>query len=657
MQARGARPDVDVPSRHDLSRHDVIALLVLAVSALLLWVWPPAGVVASVIVCGCLAPWGRSLGERAIVSTVVSTGVVATLFAGLTATGLTLAPLGWRVVVTACVVLIAACVRLPRSAPVWPEVGVVDLLGLGVGAVLFAMMALPYATASVPQTSGALLTWWDHSSFLPMFSQVMHSGDWNFSGLGDDLMFDQYPMLHLSLWSVGEWVSGDGRSTAGLDLVRPYVAWFGLTTALCGALLVWTAGLAARTVTQGDELGARRRTTVTFAAALVGIWCMLGSLTSMADFAFTNFLLAGSLCVSAVVVSVRNRAAMSRIGWFVMPLAVVSTAYLYPPLAGGTAVVAIVVLVAVFRHRPAHVVLMIGVGLICLAATVPSLRFLTQPFEGRSPGSIGGGIPPFELWPVLVVAPIVVVLLVRSRRAFGGATVLGLLAPIVVSAGVAVLFARQALVSGTPLDRSYYTLKIVYALMLVTIPVAAAFASRGVVRRISDTAFERPRRLVPLLVGGGIVAMTGILAASVAPHVPSQAVSSLIQRVEATTTLEWRGEIVVTAAEHPGDTHWTTVAMITDDNPGKVFSDPYSLEAGRTATGLGSVLTVPIDRTLTTIAETGQTQPDVEWGALLAADPALALRIVVQDDEQRLRVVPLLETYGPARVEILTATR
>jgi len=348
---------------------------------------------------------------------------------------------------------------------------------------------------------------------------------------------------------------------------------------------------------------------------------------------------------------------MSRIGWFVMPLAVVSTAYLYPPLAGGTAVVAIVVLVAVFRHRPAHVVLMIGVGLICLAATVPSLRFLTQPFEGRSPGSIGGGIPPFELWPVLVVAPIVVVLLVRSRRAFGGATVLGLLAPIVVSAGVAVLFARQALVSGTPLDRSYYTLKIVYALMLVTIPVAAAFASRGVVRRISDTAFERPRRLVPLLVGGGIVAMTGILAASVAPHVPSQAVSSLIQRVEATTTLEWRGEIVVTAAEHPGDTHWTTVAMITDDNPGKVFSDPYSLEAGRTATGLGSVLTVPTDRTLTTIAETGQTQPDVEWGALLAADPALALRIVVQDDEQRLRVVPLLETYGPARVEILTATR
>ena len=657
MQARGARPGVDVPLRHDLSRREVIALVVLAGTALLLWVWPPAGVVASVLVCGCLAPWGRSLGERAIISTVMSTGVVAIVFAGMTATGMTLAPLGWRVVVTGCVVLIAACVRLPRSAPVWPEVGVGDLLGLGVGAVLFAMMALPYTTASVSQTSGALLTWWDHSSFLPMFSQVMHSGDWNFSGLGDDLMFDQYPMLHLSLWSVGEWVSGAGRSTAGLDLVRPYVAWFALTTALCGALLVWTAGLAARALTQGDEVGARRRTTVTFAAALVGIWCVLGSLTSMADFAFTNFLLAGSLCVSAVVVSVRNRAAMSRIGWFVMPLAVVSTAYLYPPLAGGTAVAAIVVLVAVFRHRPAHVVLMVAVGLICLAATLPSLRFLTQPFEGRSPGSIGGGIPPFELWPVLVVAPVVVVLLVRSRSAFGGATVLGLLAPIVVSAGVAVLFARQALVSGTPLDRSYYTLKIVYALMLVTIPIAAAFASRGVVRRISDTALERPRRLVPLLVGGGVVAIALLLTASVTAHVPSPAINSLILRVEATTTQEWRGEIVVTAAEHPGDTHWTTVAMITDDNPGNVFSDPYSLEAGRTATGLGSVLTVPIDRILTTVAGTGETQPSVEWGALLAADPALALRIVVQDDEQRLRVAPLLETYGPTRVEILTATR
>jgi hypothetical protein len=288
---------------------------------------------------------------------------------------------------------------------------------------------------------------------------------------------------------------------------------------------------------------------------------------------------------------------------------------------------------------------------------VPSLRFLTQPFEGRSPGSIGGGIPPFELWPVLVVVPAVVVLLLRGRGALGGATMLGLLAPMVVSVGVAVLFARQALVSGTPLDRSYYTLKIVYSLMLVTIPLAAAFASRGVVRRLSDAAIERPRRLVPMLVGGGVVAMTVVFAASVAPHAPSPAVNSLIQRVEATTTQEWRGQVVVTAAEHPGDMHWTTVAMITDDNPGKVFSDPYSLEAGRTATGLGSVLTVPIDRILTTVASTGETQPSVEWGALLAADPALALRIVVQDDEQRLRVAPLLETYGPTRVEILTAAR
>ena len=118
------------PARHDLSRHDLLAFAVLAVSAALLWVWPPAGVVMSVIVCGALAPWGRSLGERAIISTVVSTGTVAVVFAAMTSTGMTLQPIVWRLVVTGCVGLIAICVRLPRSAPVWPEVGVVDLVGL-----------------------------------------------------------------------------------------------------------------------------------------------------------------------------------------------------------------------------------------------------------------------------------------------------------------------------------------------------------------------------------------------------------------------------------------------------------------------------------------------------------------------------------------------
>jgi hypothetical protein len=442
-----------------------------------------------------------------------------------------------------------------------------------------------------------------------------------------------------------------------VDLIRPYVAWFSLTTALCGALLVWATGLLARTLTAGEEIGARRRTTVRFAAVLVAVWCLLGSLTSMADFAFTNFLLAGSVCIAAVVVSVRSRAAMSRIGWFVMPLAVVSTAYLYPPLAGGTAVAAVVVLVVVFRHRPAHVVLMVGIGLVCLAATLPSLRFLSQPFEGRSPGSIGGGIPPFELWPVLVVAPVVVVLLVRGRRTLGAASVLGLLAPILVSAGVAVLFARQALVSDTPLDKSYYTLKIVYALMLVTIPVAAAFAARAVVRRVGDRAWQRPGRLMAMLVVGALVATTAVLAAFVAPHLPPPGIDALVLRIEATTTMQWRGDIVVTAAEHPGDAHWTTVAMITNDNPGTVFSDPYSLEAGRTATGLGSVLTVPIDRVLTAVSGASETQPVREWGALLEADPSLALRIVVQGDDQRRLLAPLVEKYGPTRVEVLTATR
>jgi hypothetical protein len=157
------------------------------------------------------------------------------------------------------------------------------------------------------------------------------------------------------------------------------------------------------------------------------------------------------------------------------------------------------------------------------------------------------------------------------------------------------------------------------------------------------------------LVVGGAVALTLVLA-TVAPHIPPPGVDALGLRVQATTTQSWRGDVVVAAAQHPGDGGFTTVAMISSDSPGVVFSNPLSLEAGRTATGLGSVLTLPIDRILTAVADTSETQPAQEWGRLLDADPALALRIVVRGEKERALLEPLLADYGPSRVEIIVAT-
>lgn len=630
------------------------ALAALAVTLVLLWAWPPAGVAAALVVSGLLAPWGRSLGERAVITTVVGSGGVAVLLTAFTRLGLALPPVGWRVLVSLALLLLAVFLALPRAAPVWPRVRAGDLLGIAAGVVVAAMMGLPYLTASTPQTLAALLTWWDHSSHLPMFVQVMHTGSWDVGRLAPQLMFDDYPMLHVGLWSVGEWVGGVGTDVAGIDLVRPYVGWFSITTGLVAALLVWSTGLVASAVTRDDAEPARTRAVAVVAASVTAAWCVLGSLTLMADFAFTNFLLAGALCASAVAVSVRSREAMTRVGWFVMPLAVVATAYLYPPLAGGTTIAAVVVLVVVLRHRLEHAVSMAAVGVVCLLATLPSISFLTTPFDGRDPGSIGGGIPGFELWATLVAAPVVVVVLVRARRRIGTAGVAGLLGPMVACALVAVVFAAQAVAAGVPLDKSYYTLKIVYALMLVTLPTAVALAVRWGLRRVPSSWVAR-RRGVAALSLAGVVALVLVLLATVGtPRVPPQGVDALVERVRATTHAVSRGEVVVTASQHQGSGGWVTVAQISGARPGDVFSDPYSLEAGRTAAGLGGVLTLPIDQVLTIVSAGGVQDPVGAWSFLLDSEPSLRLRIVVEGDEARRLLQPLVDRYGPDRVEVLT---
>ena len=641
------------------SRGFLIAAAVLILCVGLLWGFPPVGVVLSVGAGAILAPWGRGLGERVIVSTVVAAATVAIIFVVLSAGGWSIAPIGWRFLVTFALVVELGCLRVKRSAPVWPTVRLGDGLGLVAATVLLAALAIPYASASLAHTLSTLLTWWDHSSHLPMFSQVMRAGSWNFASLGSDVMFDVYPMLHVSLWSVGEWAGGIGPATPGLDLVQPYVAWYSLTGALVAALLVWSADLIARALTRGDELGLRRRATP-WAAALVAVWALFGTLATMIDFAFVNFLLGSALTISAVAVGMRSEAATRRLGWFTMPLAAIAVAYLYPPMAGGVAVGVAVMLIVVARSRRDRLWPAIALTIVCLAAAVPAIRIITEPFAGRSAGAIQGGIPFVEVWAGIVLPLAVLVVLLRWRRRVGTPVTVALLGPVLTGTAVALLFAAQSLVSGNPLSDSYYTKKILYGLLLLSLPIGAAMAAR-LVARVSFTANPaRSRRqlavgLALLTACGVAVVAASVLSTSGTSWLPS-GIASLQQRVHSLSQPPTSGLVEITAVRNPSNAPWTTVTYLwPTDDPGKWPHGPI-VEAGRTTTGIGSLLTWAHSRAIDATAGNVDADTPVELlSRSLAMHPEMSIRVVVPDADMAADLDLVVAEFGPNRVQVIVA--
>jgi hypothetical protein len=658
-------PYLTLPAVRPRHRSQIFASAVVVIAVVLLWLEPSIGVVATAAVAFTLAPWGRGLGERIVITTVVVSAGIAIQFAAMTETGAVLLPVGWRLLVTGFLLLLGCSLWLRRSAPIWPALGFVDVLGLVVAGSVVAMMAVPMLGLSTARTLGVLLRWWDHSSHLSMFAEVVHSRSWSFTSLGDGAFFDRYPMLHVSIWSVGQWLSGGPAGAGGLGLVQPYVAWSILTTALSAALLVWASGLLGRAMGRGDLPRFRRRAVPVFAATLTGAWCLVGTLTTMADYAFVNFLLAGALCASAVAVSLRSRAAMTRVGWFVLPLSVVALAYLYPPVAGGAGLVSIVVLVEVVRHRRDRMIPMIAISAVCLIAALPSVKFLSEPFHGRDPGSISGGIPAFEVWSALLLAPIVVALLLDWRRRIGTPAAFGMIIPIVVTGCVAVDFAAQAGASNVALDMSYYTLKIVYAMLLLIVPLASASGARVLLVVLASSTTRRSLLASGLLLPAGTAAVVLATILSVAPPplgafpgtsvIPSIAEFD-VQSAARDTNVEL-GQVTMYAALHASDVYWTIVPIIAPARGTSLHMSSVTLEAARMATGLGSVNTVRGDRALNLIISAGSRRlPLRALSSLLRSEPALAIRFVVNNHGVYKRLLPLLREFGPRRIQILVAT-
>lgn len=644
-----------------------VAVALLLAATALLWILPPLGLVMSLALGPVLAPWGRRLGERVVVSTVVVAGSVAVAFAAAQTLGWSQPPLLWRAALTAALLAEAAVIargsfagvgpeRHPgRRAPVWPALGWGDAIGLLAGSAVTVAMVGPYLLAPVSSALTALLEGWDHSSHLPMFVQVMHAQGWDVRALSDDVMFGVYPMLHAALWSVGEWTAGVDPQTPGTLLVQPYLAWSGLTAGVAAALLVWSAASAARAIRAGAPVGGQvaapaRTRAAALGAAFTATWCLLGTFMLMADFAFTNFLLGAAISVAAVVVAAATSGARERLGWFVLPAATVAVAYLYPPLVAGVALAAAVVLVGLLRARSRASVGMIVVGLVCALATVPSTRFLTEPFQGRAVGDIKGGIPDFEAAPAVLLAGAVVLVLLLALRSQPLITRLALAAPLLGGGLVAAYFASQALRSGLPLHESYYTKKVVYALLVASVPLAMALLASVLAPLLPIPADGRAPRRRAALLGAAMVGVVAVAVSLVSmatagisgtaeraalPPVPPGA-WALADRVEHLRLDSQPGTAQIVAAR-ASDPDWVTITVV----------GPHDVPAGRMAAGLGGVLTWRANA----VMEAAHEGP-LELQRALEDDPSLRVHVVMVDDSDSPDFRGLVSTFGPDRVRL-----
>lgn len=607
------------------------------------WFWPSLAAAVGIPLALVVAPWGRGLGERVTVSVLLVVAGVALVFTGLTVTNRSLGPDGWRLTLSVALVSTAVVVARGRRARVLPVVGGSDLVGLGSGAIVAAMVGLPFRSVSPEAAVTTMLQYWDNTSHLIMLNQVGATGSWNTSSLGEDVAFPFYPQLHVALWSVAEWVTGSGLGSAGYDSVGPYVMWSAVTLGVAVTLLCWSAASVAGTLIRGSRSGRSRA--ATFAAAFVGLWCTLGSLGRMWDYGFANFLLAAALTTAATGIAMRSRTSTVELGWFVVPAAIVAVMGLYQPLALGLIPAAVVVLARLRTERPARLpAALLALSIAAIASIAPLLAAVRRGQE-LDYTTATGGFPAIEWTLAAVLAATAVVALVSLRRRVGPSTVVGLLGPVVAGALLMVYFGSE-----------YYAVKMRYAMLLAAVPLVCAAVAAWAAGWVGRRAPDRRGVSAGYVVEAAVVttALVGVLGVMPAGALVPVGLAATAYRADAVGQDPAYGRVVLLAAARQSpDPSVTTVWGHGYPGWAAAWPGTAALEGGRTAAGLGSVLTGRRQRVITAIGLTATPAATVDAArSALTTDRELRLHLVVPDAAAAATVSVLLDEFGPDRVQV-----
>jgi hypothetical protein len=451
-----------------------------AATIVLLWIVPPIGLVAALVMLALLPPWGRSLTERAVVSGVVLLGVIAVLFprAGSTPVTTTSA----KLLLTSLLIGLLALRLVPALRAVTiprPTISDGIIAMLGVASAVW-LMAAYIGRSTTEIVSGLFFSGWDNQAHFTTFANTYESASTTWPTVDGSIAWNQwYPSLHSTVWSLLELVF---RPVSPLlerpELLWPYVQWNALSFAACLVALAWVAGdLAARLAGRSREAWARPMAVGGFA-----VFGLLGTPVFLYNAGFTNFMMGVTVVIVAAYVSARTLRSARMLGWFLVPLAAIAVIGLWTPLVLGLVPAGVIVAVALLKHR-----VWLGVTWLVLAAATAAVLALTQTnaILGVEPGqstgdftadlgAVGTGMVPFNIGLALmapIIVTLVVVLLVRARRWPLAAAVAG---PVAGPFVIAVVFMSGADTAGISRLQSYYVLKPLDAVFLATATLVIA---------------------------------------------------------------------------------------------------------------------------------------------------------------------------------------
>ena len=483
---------------------------VTAVVLAAIWLIPPVGLTAGLIMLALLPPWGRTFVERAAVSFIVLLGVIAVLFPRAGSTPVT--HVSAHLLLSLVLVAFLALRAVPRLRSVGlPHVDPVDLVSGAVAAVTVVWLLSTYAGRTVQQVIASLFfAGWDNQGHFTTFANTYEVGSTTWPTSDGSIAWNQwYPSLHTTSWALGE-LAVRAETLSRQELVIQFTHWQALSFALCMAALTWVAGNLAGRIAGPDH----RRMSRVLGAAAFGVFALLGSPTFLFNGGFTNFVMGMTVVVLVSFLSARSMRSARVLGWFLVPLGALVAIGLWTPLVLGIVPAGVVVAIALIRWRRAvGIAWLVGTAVLgAVVAVTQSAAILgvepgtTSADFSKNLGAVSSGMVPFNIAMALAspaIVLLVLVMLARSGRWMLGVAVLG---PVIGSCLLALYFCFSADAAGITRLHAYYVLKPLDGALLAVVTVVAALAGVAVtwvVIRVGRSA------------GVGVVLLAGVVAVSI----------------------------------------------------------------------------------------------------------------------------------------------
>jgi hypothetical protein len=505
-----------------MKRANLVIATVAVGTLALLWLAPPVGFVAVIVMLVLAPPWGRSLAERGLISAVLLLGLVAVVFPRASTTPIT--QTSTQIGLTALLVIGIALrftpplanVRIPR-----PRVSDGLLAALGIGG--WYWLAGPYLGQNpFSQVSGLFFTGWDNQGHFTAFANTFTEQATLWQTTDGSIAWNQwYPSLHTTTWALAQ-MGVDPTIATRIDLLGPFITWTSISFALCLVALAWMAGDLA-------ERFAKMRDVSMAAAGIVAVigfaaFALFGSPTLLFNAGFTNFMMAATITAVTGYLSARSWQSARKLGWFLIPIGALVVNALWTPMVLGLIIPGIIVLIALYRVRwwlaPIWAVASAAiVGTVVIAQTTAIVDADSAESAGallEDLGQVGVGMTAFNIGAAIafpLIALTVAIPLIRERMAPLAFSVLGPSAGITVFLIAAINATNSA---GISLLQSYYVLKTLNAMLLITAPLIAALMATVIVIAVKSVG------RVMAVTGSIVAALLGFVAFGYVGATPNQ---------------------------------------------------------------------------------------------------------------------------------------